>query len=115
MKPARRQNTRLNAVGVGLMRGMLGRLTTDWRSASLALLSLLVGFYTGQNLPTALLLSFPGGRPALVLTMVLLIEAVIRIRSRMVLSRPDLRWVIVDNLRLGLVYAIVLEAFKLGT
>jgi hypothetical protein len=40
---------------------------------------------------------------------------VIRIRSRMVLSRPDLGWVIVDNLRLGLVYAIVLEAFKLGT
>jgi hypothetical protein len=28
---------------------------------------------------------------------------------------PTLAWMLVDNLRIGLVYAVVLDAFKLGT
>jgi hypothetical protein len=30
-------------------------------------------------------------------------------------ERPGLGWIVADNLRLGLVYAVVLEAFKLGS
>jgi hypothetical protein len=40
---------------------------------------------------------------------------VVRLRSRLVADDPSLAWIVVDNLRIGLVYAVVLEAFKLGS
>jgi hypothetical protein len=30
-------------------------------------------------------------------------------------GEPPLLWRVIDNLRIGLVYAVVLEAYKLGT
>jgi hypothetical protein len=39
----------------------------------------------------------------------------VRLRSRLVRSEPGLGWLMADNLRIGLVYAVVLEAFKLGS
>ena len=50
-----------------------------------------------------------------VLSVVLLLELVVRIRTRVVQGRPPLGWLVLDNLRVGVVYAIVLEAFKLGS
>ena len=49
------------------------------------------------------------------LSVVLLLELVVRIRTRVVQGRPALGWLVLDNLRIGLVYAVVLEAFKLGS
>jgi len=43
------------------------------------------------------------------------IELMVRLRSRFVADRTPLGWLLLDNLRIGLVYAVVLEAFKLGT
>ena len=74
-----------------------------------------MGFYLGNNLTAFLLIRFPGGRPALVLALVVLLELIVRLRGRLVSQTPSLAWVITDNLRLGLVYAVVLEAFKLGS
>ena len=45
----------------------------------------------------------------------LLLELVVRLRTRLAGDRPPLGWVIADNLRVGLVYSVVLEAFKLGS
>ena len=39
----------------------------------------------------------------------------VRLRSHVVRSEPSIGWVIADNLRLGVVYSVVFEAFKLGT
>ena len=39
----------------------------------------------------------------------------VRLRTRLVAERPALAWLLLDNLRLGLVYGLVLEAFKLGS
>jgi hypothetical protein len=50
-----------------------------------------------------------------VLVMVLLVELLVRLRSRFVRGRPPLGWMLIDNMRLGAVYSVVLEAFKLGT
>jgi hypothetical protein len=50
-----------------------------------------------------------------VLAMVLAIEAMVRLRSRVVGEEPAFGWVIADNLRLGITYSVVFEAFKLGT
>jgi aspartate-semialdehyde dehydrogenase len=45
----------------------------------------------------------------------LIVEAIVRLRSQLVTAEPNLAWVVADNLRLGALYAVVLEAFKLGT
>jgi hypothetical protein len=95
---------------------LLGQVRRSWRSGSLALLALLVGYFLAQNLIALLMIRLPGGRPAVVLTIVLVTEVLVRLRTRLARGeeRP-LAWVLVDNLRIGAIYAVVLEAFKLGT
>jgi len=51
---------------------------------------------------------------------VLVLELVVRLRTRSLPPLPAGRsipfgWMLADNLRIGLTYAVVLEAFKLGT
>ena len=95
--------------------GVLRQLRRSWRAASLSLLSLLLGFYLAQNLTSLLMVRLPGGRPSAALMMVLLVEVMVRLRTRLLRGDPGNGWVIVDNFRVGAIYAIVLEAFKLGT
>jgi len=110
------QRTRYAAFERRLGRSLLGQLRRSWRHASLALLSLLIGYFLSQNLISLLLVRVPGGRPAVVLTLVLSMEVLVRLRTRVVRSEETpLLWVMLDNLRLGVTYAAVLEAFKLGT
>ena len=109
------QSTRFNRFSETVAATLVGNLRGNWRFRSVVLLSLLGGFYAGGNLTTYLLVSFPGGRPMAVLALVVGLELVVRLRGRLVRERPGLGWVMVDNLRIGLVYAVVLEAFKLGT
>ncbi len=94
---------------------MLGQLRGSWKYRSAVLLALLLGFYAGGNLTAYVMPLFPGGRPALVLAVVLVLELLVRLRGRMLSGEPPLVWRVLDNLRVGLVYAVVLEAFKLGT
>jgi hypothetical protein len=110
------QRTRYAAFERRLGRSLLGQLRRSWRHASLALLSLLIGYFLSQNLISLLLVRVPGGRPAVVLTLVLFMELLVRLRTRAVRTEETpLLWVMLDNLRLGVTYAAVLEAFKLGT
>jgi hypothetical protein len=109
------QRTRLQRLQSRLGGSLLRQLRQSWRAGSLSLLSLLVGFYLAQNLSSLLLLRFPGGRVAMVLALLLLMELLVRLRTRLVGDEPSLGWVMVDNLRIGTTYALVLEAFKLGT
>lgn len=113
---SQRQQTRYAQFEQRLAGGLVTQLRRSWRGGSLALLALLVGYFVGQNLLSMLLLRLPGGRPLLVLCLVLATELVVRLRTRL-LDAPErpLAWVMLDNLRIGATYAIVLEAFKLGT
>ena len=112
---ARLQRTRFQRFSDRLTQAVLGNWRGNWRHRSAVLLALLVGFYLGSNLTAYLLIIFPGGRPSLVLALVVLLELIVRLRGRLVSQTPGLGWVISDNLRLGLVYAVVLESFKLGS
>lgn len=114
MSPPLFQTTRFERLQRQLSDLLLGGLRGSWRRRSLALLALLLGFFAAQNI-TALWLERLGLRPVVVLMLVLLIEVVVRLRTRLVLSRPPLAWLLLDNLRLGLVYGLILEAFKLGS
>ena len=109
------QPTRFNRAIEWLGTQLLGNLPGNWRHRSSVVLALLLGFYAGSNLTAFVLVRIPGGRPMAVLAMVLLVELVVRVRGRLVRATPGLGWVLVDNLRIGMVYAVVIEAFKLGT
>lgn len=109
------QQTRFQAVLSRTGLGLLGQLRHSWRAGSFSMLALLMGYYLTQNLTVLLLQRVPGGRPMVVLAMVLVIELAVRLRSLQPRQEPPLAWVLVDNLRIGATYAVVLEAFKLGT
>jgi hypothetical protein len=109
------QRTRFQGLISRLGSRLTGQVRRSWRTGSLAALALLLGFFAGQNLTSFLLITSPGGRPAVVLSLLLVIETLVRLRSRLVPAEPPLGWVIVDNLRIGATYSIVLEAFKVGT
>jgi len=110
-----RQITRLELAQRKVAGALLTQVRRNWRGGSLALLGLLVGYFLSQNLMAVLIVRVPGGRPVVVLALVLVVEAVVRLRSQLVRDEPALAWVVADNLRLGALYAVVLEAFKLGT
>ncbi len=109
------QTTRFQRFSAALGRAVIGQLRGSWRHRSAVLLALLVGFYAGGNITAYVQPMFPGGRPAMVLAVVLALELLVRLRGRLVSGELPLLWRVVDNLRIGLVYAVVLEAFKLGT
>lgn len=116
MSVPRRQSTRFEGFQRQLGSSLLGVLRRSWRHASLGLLALLLGYYLGQNLITLLMVHVPGGRPTLVLAVVLVVELLIRLRGRLLTTEETpLAWRMVDNLRIGLTYALVMEAFKIGT
>ena len=115
-----RQPTRFARLAAAAVTSLLGGLGGSWRRRSVLLLALLLGFFIGGNVTSYVLLTFPGGRPVLVLVLVLVLEVIVRLRTRMVGLLPagrsaPLGWMVVDNLRLGLVYAVALEAIKVGT
>jgi len=110
-----RQQTRLQRVLDQLGRNLRAQIGTRWATASTALLALLGGIFLGENLSAILLWKLTGGRPILVLGMVVVYEVLVRLRTRAVTDVPPLGWVVIDNLRMGVVFALVLEAFKLGS
>ncbi|MCT0210041.1 MAG: DUF565 domain-containing protein [Cyanobium sp.] len=93
-----------------LLQGVRG----TWRRRSLSLIALLAGYFAGNNLTSYFLVTI-GQRPVVVLLLVVLLEVLVRVRSHQVRGEPTLAWVICDHLRLGFVYAVVAEAFKLGS
>ena len=99
------QRTRLaglqNSLGAGFQRSFSG----PWWRRSASLLLLLLGFFIGSNLPVYIL-------DAVELRTYTAFYSLIACEL-MVLGRHRLPWL--DNLRLGFVYAVVLEAFKVGS
>ena len=99
------QRTRLaglqNSWGAGLKRSLSG----PWWRRSASVLLLLLGFFIGSNLPIYIL-------NAVELRTHLAIYALIACEL-LVLGRRRFPWL--DNLRMGFVYAVVLEAFKVGS
>ncbi len=114
MTPPKLQTTRFELLlGQGVS-ALVGNRRGNYRRRSRGLLASLLGLSAGTNL-TAYYLQMVGHRPVVVVIWLLVIELVVRLRGRLVAGDPSLAWIVVDNLRIGLVYAVVLEAFKLGS
>ena len=108
------QETRLDKLQRKISNFFADALVGPWKRRSLGLISLLLGFYIGSNL-TVYYLQKIGQRPIVVLFMVIIIEVLVRFRSTVKNPNWPLHWLVLDNLRIGAVYAVVLEAFKLGS
>jgi hypothetical protein len=77
-----RQSTRLERFAKALAAALFGQLRGSWRRRSALILALLLGFYAGNNVTAYLLWRMPGGRPAMVLATVLMLEVIVRLRER---------------------------------
>ena len=108
------QNTRFNQLQTNVGGRLLGWVTTRWRDKSVALIALFAGGYTAANV-TTLYLSLLKVQSLGALGLLLFFEALIRLRQRYAGQQPGLVWIAIDNFRIGFLYLIVLEAFKIGS
>nr|AUG32661.1 hypothetical protein PLO_684 [Paulinella longichromatophora] len=108
------QNTRLERTQRKFFYQLLNFFYSGWHHRSLLLLSLLIGFYLGSSL-TVYYLEGIGQRPLVTLLMVIIVESFVRLRIRVSRRPLPMLWLLLDNLRIGSIYAVVLEAFKIGS
>tara|TARA_B100000579_G_C22238023_1_gene579149 strand:+ start:240 stop:566 length:327 start_codon:yes stop_codon:yes gene_type:complete len=90
-----------------------GFLKSSWRDKAINLLSVLLGYFLFANFLTKFISE---GQNELVMIplIILTFEIIIRIKpdSR---SNTYIIWTILDKIRIGAIYALILEAFKLGS
>ena len=97
----------------GISSEFTSSLTGGWRKRSIGLLSLLFGYYLASSL-SAYYLQRTGQRVIIVPIIIIFIELLVRLR-RLIRQPIVSYWLSIDNIRIGITYAIVLEAFKLGS
>tara|TARA_B100000073_G_scaffold149526_1_gene123203 strand:+ start:642 stop:968 length:327 start_codon:yes stop_codon:yes gene_type:complete len=92
---------------------LFGFLSNTWRSKSIALISVLTGYFLFANFLTKFITE---GKNELIMVPIIIVflEFIIRIKPSTKSKFFDL-WSVVDKLRIGAFYAVILEAFKLGS
>ena len=92
---------------------IFGFITSTWKSKSISLISILTGYFLFANFATKFISE---GRNELIMVpiIILVIEIIIRTRPSQDSSLFNL-WSIIDKVRIGATYAVILEAFKLGS
>ena len=92
---------------------LFGFLSSSWKSKSVNLLSVLTGYFLFANFITKFISE---GKNELVIVPIIIFisEIIIRVKPTSNSNLISL-WLAVDKIRLGGTYAIILEAFKLGS
>ena len=92
---------------------LFGFLSDSWRSKSIGLISVLTGYFLFANFLTKFISE---GKNELIMVPIIIvfIEIIIRIKPPSSSRFYDL-WSVIDKLRIGAIYAVILEAFKLGS
>ncbi|MBO3460694.1 DUF565 domain-containing protein [Aetokthonos hydrillicola Thurmond2011] len=109
------QNTRLNNLLDAIARRLGEWFSNPWRRFSLVVINLLFGFFLGNVISTT------SGQTAewdvvVAAILVILTEITSRIfYSRSFLAKRSLWLDSLNSLKIGLVYSLFLEAFKLGS
>ena len=90
-----------------------GFLSDTWRTKSIGLISVLTGYFLFANFLTKFISE---GKNELIMVPIIMvfIEIIIRIKPSSN-SKFYYIWTVVDKLRIGAFYAVILEAFKLGS
>ena len=107
------QKTKFSKINSKLTDLLFGFLTSSWKSKSINLISVLTGYFLFANFATKFISE---GKNELIMVpiIILIIELIIRLRPspQSVLFNF---WLVVDKVRIGATYAVILEAFKLGS
>ena len=92
---------------------LFGFLSSSWKSKSINMISVLTGYFLFANFVTKFISE---GRNELIMVPVIIIIIELIIRNRPSPSSSLFNfWSIIDKARIGATYAIILEAFKLGS
>ena len=107
------QKTKFSRINDKFNNILFGFLSSSWKSKSINIISVLTGYFLFANFITKFISE---GRNELIMVpiIILIIEVIIRIRPSTSSSFFYL-WSVVDKIRIGATYAVILEAFKLGS
>ena len=107
------QKTNFSKITYQLNNLLFGFLSDSWKMKSIGLISVLTGYFLFANFLTKFISE---GKNELIMVPIIIvfIEIIIRIKPSSSSRFYDL-WSIVDKLRIGAIYAVILEAFKLGS
>ena len=107
------QKTRLNKYTDSILIYLSPLIKDTWSKRSILIISLLAGYYLTNSF-ISYLLDIPINTIFLAVIIVLIMEFAIRV---MLFSNKKLTIfkLIINNLRIGSTYALLLEAFKLGS
>ena len=107
------QKTKFSKINSQLSDLLFGFLTSSWKSKSINLISVLTGYFLFANFATKFISE---GKNELIMVpvIILIIELIIRLRPSPESGLFNF-WLVVDKVRIGATYAVVLEAFKLGS
>ena len=108
------QRTRLSKVQKGLGRSVAETVVGPWWLISLRVIALLLGFFSASTL-TDYLANVVQSRTTTALIALAVCELLVFLRQSLCKNFVPLHWRLLDNLRIGFVYAVVLEAFKVGS
>ena len=105
------QKTNFSKITYQLNILFFGFLSDTWRTKSIGLISVLTGYFLFANFLTKFISE---GKNELIMVPIIIvfIEIIIRIKPSSS-SKFYYIWTVFDKLRIGAVYAIILEAFKL--
>tara|TARA_B100000900_G_scaffold8868_1_gene7294 strand:- start:244 stop:570 length:327 start_codon:yes stop_codon:yes gene_type:complete len=107
------QKTRFTFFYDSLTSVLLGFLRSSWKDKSLNLISILFGYFLFANFITKFISE--GKNELLMIPIIIIVfEIIIRIKP-LRKSNIYLLWMLLDKVRIGAVYALILEAFKLGS
>ena len=107
------QKTKFSKINDQFYKLLFGFLSSSWKSKSINIIAVLTGYFLFANFATKFISE---GRNELIMVpvIILIFELIIRIRPPSSSSLFDL-WSIIDKARIGATYAVILEAFKLGS
>ena len=107
------QKTNFSRITYQISNLLFGFLSDTWRSKSISIISVLTGYFLFANFLTKFITE---GKNELIMVPIVIffVEIIIRIRPYPN-SKFYYLWSVIDKLRIGAFYAIILEAFKLGS
>ena len=107
------QKTNFSRITYQISNLLFGFLTSSWKSKSINVISVLTGYFLFANFATKFISE---GKNELIMVpiIIIFIEIIIRIKP-LSSSKFYVLWSVIDKLRIGAIYAVILEAFKLGS
>ncbi len=107
------QKTKFSRINDKFNSILFGFLSSSWKSKSINIISVLTGYFLFANFITKFISE---GKNELIMVpiIIVIIELIIRCRPSKSSSLFNI-WLVVDKIRIGATYAVILEAFKLGS